>query len=349
MNSPIYKTQENESQPVRDTVSKKQKSGTALTFQLIDNRPEVVTQRKLQTMANESSQVSQMRTIQKVAQQRTLQPKVPIQKKTNKTGLPDHLKTGIENLSGYSMDDVKVHYNSNKPAQLQAHAYAQGTNIHIASGQEKHLPHEAWHVVQQKQGRVQPTMQMKGNVNVNDNVGLEKEADVMGNEASNSTNTETKKIQFKSDKRFCNQTPIKSIVQCAFQEKKFNNTIATRSILSAHRKTEGLWNRTGCQKNFAIDMDNTGTYGFSDEGGHSERNLLGHMFIGGRAAGTDINIHTERETCISCYNYLKNLHDSQVGTPGAFNMNISYTVKYPGSGKSKEELHKYYKKNSDMK
>jgi hypothetical protein len=35
------------------------------------------------------------------------------------------------------MDDVKVHYNSAKPAQLNAHAYAQGTDIHIASGQEK--------------------------------------------------------------------------------------------------------------------------------------------------------------------------------------------------------------------
>ncbi len=81
------------------------------------------------------------------------------------------------------MDDVKVHYHSDKPAQLNAHAYAQGTDIHIASGQEKHLPHEAWHVVQQKQGRVKPTLQMKGKVNVNDDAGLEKEADVMGAKA----------------------------------------------------------------------------------------------------------------------------------------------------------------------
>ena len=97
----------------------------------------------------------------------------------NKTGLPDNLKIGIENLSGYSMDDVKVHYNSSKPAQLQALAYTQGTDIHVAPGQEKHLPHEAWHVVQQKQGRVQPTIQLQG-VNVNDNESLEREADVMG-------------------------------------------------------------------------------------------------------------------------------------------------------------------------
>lgn len=101
----------------------------------------------------------------------------------NNTGLPDVLKSGIENLSGYAMDDVRVHYNSSKPAQLNAHAYAQGTDIHLASGQEKHLPHEAWHVVQQKQGRVKPTMQMKGKLNINDDVGLEREADVMGAKA----------------------------------------------------------------------------------------------------------------------------------------------------------------------
>jgi hypothetical protein len=103
-----------------------------------------------------------------------------VQRKPNNTGLPDQLKSGIENLSGYSLDDVKVHYNSVKPAQLNAYAYAQGTDIHVASGQEKHLPHEAWHVVQQKQGRVQATRQMKSNVSINDDKGLEKEADIKG-------------------------------------------------------------------------------------------------------------------------------------------------------------------------
>jgi hypothetical protein len=108
-------------------------------------------------------------------------PAVPaLQKKENGTGLPDNLKAGVEGLSGFSMDDVKVHYNSEKPAQLNALAYAQGTDIHIGSGQEKHLPHEAWHVAQQKQGRVKATMQMKDDIPVNDDEGLEKEADEMG-------------------------------------------------------------------------------------------------------------------------------------------------------------------------
>jgi hypothetical protein len=132
---------------------------------------------------------------QLVAEEELLQPKfnplqllekeeeMPIQQKANDTGLPDNLKSGVENLSGHSLNDVKVHYNSDKPAQLEALAYAQGTDIHVGPGQEQHLPHEAWHVVQQMQGRVQPTMQMQQGVAINDDKGLEQEADVMGAKA----------------------------------------------------------------------------------------------------------------------------------------------------------------------
>jgi hypothetical protein len=131
-----------------------------------------------------------------------------IQRKENKTGLPDNLKTGMENLSGMSLDDVKVHHNSNKPAQLQAHAYAQGTDIHLGAGQEKHLPHEAWHVVQQKQGRVKPTMQMKGKVNVNDDSDLEREADVMGIKALQIQGDYTKTLQQKPIERGVTQLKL---------------------------------------------------------------------------------------------------------------------------------------------
>ncbi|MCP3099990.1 DUF4157 domain-containing protein [Myxococcus sp. K15C18031901] len=100
----------------------------------------------------------------------------------NETGLPDDLKTGVESLSGLTMDDVRVHYNSSMPAQLQALAYTQGSDIHVAPGQEQHLAHEAWHVVQQKQGRVRPTRQLQSEP-LNDDAGLEHEADVMGSRA----------------------------------------------------------------------------------------------------------------------------------------------------------------------
>ena len=137
----------------------------------------------VQSFANKSEPLQRMEEdplqgkFESESTQREAAPEAP---RPNNTGLPDNLKSGIENLSGMNMDHVRVHYNSDKPAQLQAHAYAQGNEIHVAPGQEQHLPHEAWHVVQQAQGRVKTTVQMKGNMQVNDDVGLEREADVMG-------------------------------------------------------------------------------------------------------------------------------------------------------------------------
>lgn len=106
-----------------------------------------------------------------------------VAQKKNSTGMPDNLKAGLESLSGMNMDHVRVHQNSSKPASVQAHAYTQGSDIHVAPGQMQHLPHEAWHVVQQAQGRVQPTTTVNG-MPVNDNPTLETEADVMGDKAS---------------------------------------------------------------------------------------------------------------------------------------------------------------------
>lgn len=198
MNSHADKTQENKNQSVANGFAQMEESSES-AFQFVDNRPTAISQRKVQETANNSSKISQLRAFQEMANnspqaKQTIQlqdiadspsseQEQPVTKKENNTGLPDNLKEGVENLSGHSMDDVKVHYNSDKPAQLQAHAYAQGSEIHLGSGQEKHLPHEAWHVVQQKQGRVKPTKQMKSGVNVNDDAGLENEADVMGGKA----------------------------------------------------------------------------------------------------------------------------------------------------------------------
>ena len=100
----------------------------------------------------------------------------------NKTGLPDRLKEGIESLSGMDLSGVRVNYNSPKPSQVNAHAYTQGQAIEVAPGQEQHLPHEAWHVVQQMQNRVRQTQEVNG-IGVNDNRSLEQEADAMGEKA----------------------------------------------------------------------------------------------------------------------------------------------------------------------
>jgi hypothetical protein len=110
---------------------------------------------------------------------------IPVQtpEPPNHSTLPDGLKAGIESLAGIDLDDVTVHYNSPQPAQLDALAYAQASDIHVAPGQEMHLPHEAWHVVQQKKGRVRPTRRLRGRP-VNHDAELEHDADRMGQRAA---------------------------------------------------------------------------------------------------------------------------------------------------------------------
>lgn len=168
----------------RTLQAKKEGNGT---LQFVDNRPISPTlQRASEEDENDTLQGKFENTIQRQEEDDddTLQGKFeqPVQKK-NETGMPDNLKAGIEDLSGFSMDDVRVHYNSDKPATVQALAYTQGTDIHVAPGQEQHLPHEAWHVAQQMAGRVEPTTEV-GGMPVNDNAALEHEADVMGAKAN---------------------------------------------------------------------------------------------------------------------------------------------------------------------
>lgn len=144
---------------------------------LADHRQEATAQRQLQEKINSSPFIRQFKTYQALTD-------APVQRRQSTSGLPGQLQSGIEQLSGLSMQDVKVHYNSPEPATVQAHAFAQGRDIHLAPGQERHLPHEAWHVVQQQQGRVRPTMQLKERTAINDDASLEREADVMGEKAS---------------------------------------------------------------------------------------------------------------------------------------------------------------------
>jgi hypothetical protein len=146
----------------------------------------------------------------------------------NQTGMPDALKAGIESLSGMDMSAVRVHRNSDKPAQLNAHAYAQGTEIHLAPGQEQHLPHEAWHVVQQMQGRVQPTRQMKADgVPINDNPALEQEADVMGQRALRASSDDgPASAQLKQiDGGWTGIRQAKPVIQCQFDDQQLREMV----------------------------------------------------------------------------------------------------------------------------
>ena len=109
------------------------------------------------------------------------------------------------------MDDVKVHYNSPKPSHINALAYTQGNEIHLSPGQEKYLPHESWHVVQQKQQRVSGNMQITG-LSVNNDPHLEQEADMMGKKAAMSQPVNSPSIL----NRGTQPNPVQSsdVIQC---------------------------------------------------------------------------------------------------------------------------------------
>lgn len=96
----------------------------------------------------------------------------------NTTGIPDKMKQQYEAYSGMSFDGVRVHYNSDKPLQMQALAYTQADHVYVAPGQERHLGHELGHIVQQRRGQVQPTGSLNGQA-VNDSPTLEYEADMI--------------------------------------------------------------------------------------------------------------------------------------------------------------------------
>ena len=98
----------------------------------------------------------------------------------NQTGIPAQLKERLEQSSGLSLDDVRVHYNSELPAKLDALAYTQGNQVEIGPGQERHLPHELGHVVQQKLGAVRANAMHASGVAMNTDVGLERQADEIG-------------------------------------------------------------------------------------------------------------------------------------------------------------------------
>lgn len=93
------------------------------------------------------------------------------------TGIPGAMQERFEASSGLSFDDVRIHYNSPRPAKIGALAYTQGTQVYIGPGQERHLKHELGHVLQQKRGIVKADGHLNG-LPVNRNPRLERAADL---------------------------------------------------------------------------------------------------------------------------------------------------------------------------
>lgn len=111
----------------------------------------------------------------------------PLGEKGRGRPLPRRLRQALEHLSGYDLSDTRVHYDSPLPELVGARAFACGTTIYLQTGAAAALPHEAWHVVQQLQGRVQATRSLEvaaQDLGINDQEELEQEADRMGARAA---------------------------------------------------------------------------------------------------------------------------------------------------------------------
>jgi outer membrane protein OmpA-like peptidoglycan-associated protein len=93
----------------------------------------------------------------------------------------------MEEAFDSDFSDVNLHTESEEASQMGALAYAQGNDVHFAPGQynpgsqagQELLGHELAHVVQQRNGRV-GTQAKQGGIPLNQDSGLESEADAMG-------------------------------------------------------------------------------------------------------------------------------------------------------------------------
>ena len=100
--------------------------------------------------------------------------------------LPEPIQAKATSVLGHDFSGVQVS-ESDSATSLNARAYAQGESITFAPGQydpgstsgQQLIGHELTHVAQQREGRVQPTVQKKG-YRINDDRQLEREADQKG-------------------------------------------------------------------------------------------------------------------------------------------------------------------------
>ena len=109
----------------------------------------------------------------------------------SETKMPDNVQAKMEDSFNSDFSGVNIHKDSQSATDLGAQAYTQGNDVHFAPGKydpesqkgQELIGHELTHVEQQRQNKVAPTVQAKG-VAINDDPGLEKEADEMGEKAA---------------------------------------------------------------------------------------------------------------------------------------------------------------------
>ena len=171
----------------------------------------------------------------------------------NHTGLSDDLKAGVEHLAGVSLSDVTVHRNSTEPEKIRAKAFARGSHIHVAPGEEKHLPQEAWHVAQQKQGRVKQTFRLAGEP-INDSSTLEREATIMGQRALSTPNS-LQRTPFSVHPQHTTAVPTHRVTQPVIQAQFSEEQIELIKSLSSDLRVEYLSRANQADLDSFIDTD----------------------------------------------------------------------------------------------
>lgn len=167
-------------------------SSDSVPFNLVTSQPSETKQLKKETVENDEKELN---TITR-SDANSSTPNVnnahktppPFQLKSkHPDSLPEETLTQMSHGIGADFSDVKIHSNSQRATDAGALAYTQGNDVHFAPGQydpsstngQELIGHELTHVVQQREGRVEANNKING-LPLNDDKGLEKEADEMG-------------------------------------------------------------------------------------------------------------------------------------------------------------------------
>ncbi|BDS09676.1 C2 family cysteine protease [Aureispira anguillae] len=169
-----HQKQDNKTASVNNNAQELQ-STSSIVDQSIDGVKETEWAKKIQESDGVKTEKSWQNDIAK-AEKQALKP--------NKTGIPDDLKAKMEQLSGFDLSNVRVHYNSDKPAEVGALAYTKGMDIYISTGNEKYLEHELWHVIQQIKGEAKATGEINGE-KIDTRKDIEDKADQKADEVQN--------------------------------------------------------------------------------------------------------------------------------------------------------------------
>jgi Domain of unknown function (DUF4157) len=152
---------------------------------------------------------------------------------SNQTGIPTPVLRKMEGFLGQEFSNVRVQTNSPSAVEIGAQAYTHGNQLHFAPGKfqpetatgQQLLGHELTHVVQQQQGLVKPTIQLKNGLIINKEASLESEADNYGRQIANFQGNTFSNIRNISNINKA-QTPQQPVLQAAWEEtteiKKYN-------------------------------------------------------------------------------------------------------------------------------